>query len=53
MNMEKNREMNIETTEAKEELIRIRNQVLIAEEQRLNGAQTIPVSEARELLKKV
>jgi hypothetical protein len=34
-----------------EELLKLRAQILLAEEQRINGAKTISIQEAREILK--
>ena len=34
-----------------EELLKLRAQILLAEEQRMNGAKTISIQEAREILK--
>ena len=34
-----------------EELLKLRAQILLAEEQRINGVKTISIQEAREILK--
>ena len=44
--------MSLEAYEKREELLQLRAQVLLAEEQRIYGAKTISISEAREALKK-
>ena len=43
--------MSMEAYEKREELLKLRAQVLLAEEQRIYGAKTISIREAREALK--
>lgn len=43
--------MSIDAYEKREELLRLRSQVLTAEEQRIYGAKTMNIQEAREALK--
>ena len=43
--------MSMEAYEKREELLKLRAQILLAEEQRIYGAKTISVQEAREALK--
>ena len=43
--------MSLEAYEKREELLKLRAQILQAEEQRIYGAKTISVQEAREALK--
>ena len=45
--------MDMEAFERREQLLNLRAQVLQAEEDRLNGAKTMSISEAREVLKKL
>ena len=44
--------MSMEAYEKREEVLKLREQILQAEEQRVYGAKTMSVSEAREALKK-
>ena len=41
----------MENNERKEEVLELRQQVLLAEEQRINGEKTMSIQEAREALK--
>ena len=43
--------MSLEAYEKREELLKLRAQILLAEEQRIYGAKTISIQEAREALK--
>ncbi|PST30076.1 type II toxin-antitoxin system Phd/YefM family antitoxin [Enterocloster lavalensis] len=43
--------MSIEAFERREQMLRLREKVLQAEQERLNGAKTISVSEARQRLR--
>ena len=43
--------MSLEAYEKREELLKLRAQILSAEEQRIYGAKTISIQEAREALK--
>lgn len=43
--------MSMEAYEKREELLKLRAQILLAEEQRIYGAKTINLHEAREALK--
>lgn len=43
--------MNIEAFEKREQILNLRAKVLQAEEERLNGAKTLSVSEARKALR--
>ena len=43
--------MSLEAYEKREELLKLRAQILQAEEQRIYGAKTISIQEAREALK--
>ena len=43
--------MSLEAYEKREELLRLRSQILLAEEQRIFGAKTMNIQEAREALK--
>ena len=43
--------MSLEAYEKREELLKLRVQTLLAEEQRIYGAKTISIQEAREALK--
>ena len=43
--------MSLEAYEKREELLNLRAQILLAEEQRIYGAKTISIQEAREALK--
>jgi len=43
----------ISVREQQEDLLQLRAQVLLAEEQRISEAKTISISEARELLKNI
>ena len=43
--------MSLEAYEKREELLRLRSQILMAEEQRIYGVKTISIQEAREALK--
>jgi hypothetical protein len=43
----------ISVREQREDLLQLRAQVLLAEEQRISEAKTISISEARELLKNI
>ena len=43
--------MSLEAYEKWEELLKLRAQILLAEEQRIYGAKTISIQEAREALK--
>lgn len=43
--------MNVETFEKREQMLELRAKVLQAEQERLNGEQTVSVSEARKRLK--
>lgn len=43
--------MNIEAFERREQILNLRAKVLQAEEERLNGAKTLSVSEARKALR--
>ena len=43
--------MSMEAYEKREEQLRLRAQILLAEEQRIYGAKTISIQEAREALK--
>lgn len=45
--------MDMEAFERREQLLNLRAQVLQAEEDRLHGAKTMSISEAREVLKKI
>lgn len=45
--------MDIEAFERREQLLNLRARILQAEEDRLRGAQTMSVSEAREALRKL
>ena len=45
--------MSMEAYEKREELLKLRAQILQAEEQRIYGAKTIRVQEAREALKNI
>ncbi|WP_270814349.1 type II toxin-antitoxin system Phd/YefM family antitoxin [Hungatella effluvii] len=43
--------MSIDTYEKREQMLELREKILQAEQERLNGAQTLSVSEARRKLK--
>lgn len=43
--------MSIDTYEKREQMLELREKILQAEQERLNGAQTLSVSEARKKLK--
>ncbi len=43
--------MSLEAYEKREELLKLRAQILLAEEQRIYGVKTISIQEAREALK--
>lgn len=43
--------MSIDTYEKREQMLELRERILQAEQERLNGAQTLSVSEARKKLK--
>ncbi len=45
--------MSMEAYEKREEVLRLRAQILMAEEQRIYGAKTMSIREAREALKNV
>lgn len=45
--------MSMEAYEKREELLKLRAQILQAEEQRIYGAKTISIQEAREALKNI
>ena len=44
--------MSMEAYERREEVLKLREQILLAEEQRIYGAKTMSIAEAREALKK-
>lgn len=44
--------MSMESYEKREEMLKLRAQILMAEEQRIYGAKTVSLREAREALKK-
>lgn len=45
--------MSMEAYEKREEVLRLREQILRAEEQRIYGAKTMSIAEAREALEKL
>ncbi len=45
--------MSLEAYEKREEMLKLRAQILLAEEQRIYGAKTMSIKDAREALKNV